>query len=354
MRVPIETVCKELPDLRPTEFSGRQTNAMNEDELGFHAGRPVILVRRWTLRPRAKQPSSGTDGVIQGLCFTQLAISVFADALTWSFLSVLNVNAAVASVVKHLLKREVMSTPRLFSPIQLRASTGLFLGSEQARYVGRVLRLRPGDELTVFDGTGGEYPATVGTVTKRELKLSVGEYVSRNSESTLRIRLLQGVSRGEKMDIVVQKATELGVHRISPVLTEFSVVKLDADRAAKRRDHWQKVAQSACEQCNRNFVPIVDAPQTLLDWFGDNSGSDDVQLILRPDAVESMPAVDMPGSALTILVGPEGGFSQAELERATAAGLQAVRLGPRVMRTETAALAALSIAQATWGDYRAP
>ena len=246
-----------------------------------------------------------------------------------------------------------MSTSRLFSPLQLRANTELSFGSDQARYVGRVLRLRSGDALTVFDGSGGEYPATIGTITKQELNLSVGEHISRSAESPLRIRLVQGISRGERMDIVVQKATELGVQRISPVLTDFSVVKLEPGRAVKRRDHWQKIAQSACEQCRRNIVPAIDAPQSLLEWFADNTGSDKPQLILRADAREPMPAIDMPGSDLTILIGPEGGFSEAEYERATVAGLKAVRLGPRIMRTETAALAAISIAQATWGDYRA-
>ena len=247
-----------------------------------------------------------------------------------------------------------MSTPRLFSPIQLRANAILSLDSEQAHYVGRVLRLRAGDGLTVFDGSGGEYSATVDKVTKQQLNLSVGHHVSRDTESPLRIRLVQGVSRREKMDIVVQKATELGVHRISPVLTDFSVVKLGPDRATKRRDQWQTIARSACEQCRRNIVPVIDTPQSLVDWFADNAGGDEMQLILRADAVDAMPAIDVPGSELTILIGPEGGFSEAEHERATAAGLRAVRLGPRVMRTETAALAAISIAQATWGDYRTP
>ena len=246
-----------------------------------------------------------------------------------------------------------MSTPRLFSPIRLHANAMLSLDSEQAHYVGRVLRLRAGDALTVFDGSGGEYVATVDKVTKQQLNLSVGDHVSRNTESPLRIRLVQGVSRGERMDIVVQKATELGVYRISPVLTDFSVVKLGPDRAAKRRDHWQKVARSACEQCRRNIVPVIDTPQSLVDWFADNAGGDEMQLILRADSEDAMPAIDMPGSELTILIGPEGGFSEAEHERAAAAGLRAVRLGPRVMRTETAALAAISIAQATWGDCRA-
>lgn len=215
------------------------------------------------------------------------------------------------------------------------------------------MRLRPGDALTVFDGLGGEYRATVAKVTKEKLNLSVGKHVTRNAESPLRIRLVQGISRGERMDFVVQKATELGVHRISPVLTDFSVVKLDAGRAAKRREHWQRIARSACEQCNRNIVPVIDAPQSLGDWFANNGDAGELQLILRADAAEPMPAVAPPGTDLTILVGPEGGFSDGERERAAQAGLRPVKLGPRVLRTETAALAALCIAQATWGDCRA-
>ncbi len=247
-----------------------------------------------------------------------------------------------------------MSTSRLFSPIALRANAGLSLGGDRARYVGRVLRLSPGDALTVFDGSGGEYSATIEKVSKQELILGVGEHCSRDAESPLRIRLVQGISKGDRMDVVVQKATELGVHRISPVITDHSVVRLDDDRAAKRRAHWQKIAQSACEQCRRNIVPPVDAPQSLVDWFAGNAGSDATQIILRADAADPMPAIDTHGNDLTILIGPEGGFSSAEYEGAVAAGLRAVRLGPRVMRTETAALAALSIAQAAWGDYRTP
>jgi 16S rRNA (uracil1498-N3)-methyltransferase len=249
-------------------------------------------------------------------------------------------------------ERQPMSTLRLFSPVQLRANATLSLGSEQARYVGRVLRLRPGDLLTVFDGSGGEYSATIGKVTREELNLDVGEHFARNTESPLRVRLVQGVSRGERMDMVVQKATELGVHRISPVLTDFSVVKLPPDRAAKRHMHWQKIAQSACEQCRRNVVPAIDAPQSLDDWFANDAGTGEPQLILTAEAPDTMQAIELPDRDLTILIGPEGGFSTAEFERAAIAGMHAVRLGPRVLRTETAALAALSIAQATWGDCR--
>ena len=244
-----------------------------------------------------------------------------------------------------------MPPPRLFSTVSLRPDTDIVLGAEPARYAGRVLRLRPGDELTVFDGSGGEYAARLGKVTRQALNLTVGRFIDRGTESPLRIRLVQGVSRGERMDVVVQKATELGVARISPVLTDFSVVKLDAARADKRRQHWQKVAQSACEQCRRNIVPVVDAPQSMLAWFGENAASDKVQLILRPDADDPLPAIAMRGNDLTLLIGPEGGFSDAEYARAAAAGLLAVKLGPRIMRTETAAIAALGAAQAAWGDF---
>ena len=244
-----------------------------------------------------------------------------------------------------------MASTRLFVNDTLGSGIELRLGREQAHYLGRVLRLHGGDALTVFNGDNGEFVARIVSLGKNDAVVRIEAALEVETESPLKIHLVQGISRGERMDFVVQKATELGVHRISPVLTDFSVVKLEPDRAAKRREHWQKVAQSACEQCRRNIVPAIDAPQSLLDWFGDNAGSDDLQLILRADAVETLPAIDVPGSELTILIGPEGGFSEAEYERATVAGLRAVRLGPRILRTETAALAALSIAQATWGDY---
>ncbi|MDX1404194.1 MAG: 16S rRNA (uracil(1498)-N(3))-methyltransferase [Woeseiaceae bacterium] len=245
-----------------------------------------------------------------------------------------------------------MATLRLFSPVELRANADLRLGDEQARYVGRVLRLKKGDSLRVFDGNGGEYAALVAGLTRKELHLSIGEHVLENVESPLRVRLIQGISRGERMDIVVQKATELGVHRISPVLTDHSVVKLSADRAASRRLHWQKVAQSACEQCRRNVVPLIDMPQSLTDWFAANAASPEPKLMLDGDASEDLAAVQLAGDDLTILIGPEGGFSEAEHERAAAAGIHGVRIGPRTLRTETAALAALCIAQAAWGDLR--
>ncbi len=243
-----------------------------------------------------------------------------------------------------------MSAQRLFSPVRLSANTSLSLGSEQARYVGRVLRLRSGDALTVFDGNGGEYPANVVTITKQALELNVGEYSSRSTESPLRIRLLQGISRGERMDIVVQKATELGVHRISPILTEFSVVKLEPERAAKRVAHWTKVAASACEQSGRNESPLIDTPATLYEVLDDENSQHGLRLVLDPCAKQSLPSISRPEGYVTVLIGPEGGLSDKEQERAQLAGFAAVSFGPRILRTETAALAAITCLQSMFGD----
>jgi 16S rRNA (uracil1498-N3)-methyltransferase len=243
-----------------------------------------------------------------------------------------------------------MSTQRLFCPVRLSANTSLSLGSEQARYVGRVLRLRSGDALTVFDGSDGEYPANVVTITKQALELNVGKYSSRSTESPLRIRLLQGISRGERMDIVVQKATELGVHRISPVLTEFSVVKLEPERAAKRVAHWTKVAASACEQSGRNELPLIDTPGTLYDVLDDENSQDGLRLVLQPGAEQPLPSIVRPEGYVTVLIGPEGGLSDKEQERAKLFGFAAVSFGPRILRTETAALAAIACLQSMFGD----
>lgn len=243
-----------------------------------------------------------------------------------------------------------MSTQRLFSPLRLSANTSLSLGNEQARYVGRVLRLRSGDALTIFDGRGGEYAAIIDTITKQALELKVGGHSERSTESPLRIRLLQGLSRGERMDIVVQKTTELGVHRISPVLTEFSIVKLEEKRAAKRVAHWSNVAASACEQSGRNEMPLIDMPESLSAVFDDVESRSGMQLLLDPRAMRTLPSIPRPKRDVTVLIGPEGGLSEKEQERAKLAGFAAVSFGPRILRTETAALGAIACLQSLFGD----
>lgn len=246
-----------------------------------------------------------------------------------------------------------MSMTRIFCSVPLRARADIALGGDQAKYIGKVLRLRPGDKITLFDGSGGEYPSTLKVLGKNEVTVSVGERLDRNCQSPFSIHLLQCISRGDRMDFVVQKATELGVHQITPLLSEFSVVKLDEARARKRSSHWRKVAVSACEQCGRNLLPLVDQPVSLRSWFGENftmPGSDSQRLILAPTADLALAALDLRGSELKLLIGPEGGFSAAEYEQAAAAGFVAAGIGPRVLRTETAAIAALAVLQSRFGD----
>ena len=245
-----------------------------------------------------------------------------------------------------------MALTRLFVNSDLRVGLTLWLGEEQARYLGKVLRLRRGDDLSVFNGNDGEFTATVDTIGKAEVSVTLTTPVETRVESPLRIHLVQGVSRGERMDFVVQKATELGVKRISPVLTEYGVVKLDATRAGKRRDHWQKVAVSACEQSGRTRPPLIDMPVPLNAWFGGKTSEADVDLVLQPGTTGMLTSIPEPQTKICLLVGPEGGFSATEYDDAALAGFAPVSLGPRILRTETAAIAAIAIAQSLWGDLR--
>lgn len=243
-----------------------------------------------------------------------------------------------------------MALTRLFVRSELRSGQDLTLDSEQAHYLGRALRLRAGDTLSVFSAESGEFTAILTSVSKSSAQIAVGDAVATATESPLKVHLVQGVSRGERMDFVVQKATELGVKRISPVLTEYSVVKLDGDRAGKRRDHWQKIADSACEQSGRTRPPLIDDPLPLKTWFGAKTQDADVDLILKPGTATPMASLKAPQTKVCLLIGPEGGFSDSEYDDAEVSGFAAVSLGPRVLRTETAAIAAVTVAESLWGD----
>lgn len=245
-----------------------------------------------------------------------------------------------------------MALTRLYVSSELQPGTELQLNEEQARYIGRVLRLRVGDSLTVFNGDQGEFDATLTNVSRTTASIELQQHCRTETESPLKVHLVQGCSRGERMDFVVQKATELGVKRLSPVLTEYGVVKLDATRAARRREHWQKIAASACEQSGRIRPPLIDTPLPLKSWFGQRTRQPDIDLVLRPGAATALTSIDSPQTKVCILIGPEGGFSDSEYEDAAAAGFAAVSLGPRTLRTETAALAALAVLQSMWGDLR--
>lgn len=226
------------------------------------------------------------------------------------------------------------------------------LDADRARYLSRVLRLQAGDTISIFDGSGNEYRAEIIGLGKSAARLKVGESVDTQTESQLRVHLVQGVSRGQRMDFVVQKATELGVKRITPVLTEYGAVKLDSKRARKRRDHWQGVAASACEQCGRVRLPLIDTPVSLRDWFAARPASVDREYILRPGADTPLLEGGEPATKVCLLIGPEGGFSDHEYDDARLVGFEAVSLGPRILRTETAAVAALALLQSRWGDLR--
>ena len=237
---------------------------------------------------------------------------------------------------------------RLYVPVPLESGAALPLDPDRSHYVSRVLRLRAGDELVLFDGRGGEHAGSIAQASRSGVTVTVGERTGREAESPLAIRLIQGISRGERMDFVVQKATELGVSRITPVLTEFSVVRLDPAKAAKRAEHWSKIAQSACEQCGRNRLPEIDAPQALSAVL-DSQAPGDTRIVLQPGA--GRPLAQRPeGTRVDLLIGPEGGLSDGELAKAAAAGFVPCSLGPRILRTETAALTAVAVLQAAHGD----
>ena len=245
-----------------------------------------------------------------------------------------------------------MALTRIFIDETLAVGAELQLDRDQARYLSRVLRLRNGDMVNVFNGNDGEFGASVVSLGKNSAVVRVDIAIETATESALKVHLVQGISRGERMDFVVQKATELGVKRISPVFTEYGVVRLDDDRARKRRDHWDSVATSACEQSGRIRPPLIDAPMDLNAWFGAGAKESDTDLILRPGAAAALVSLAAPVTKVCLLIGPEGGFSEKEYDDAEIAGFTAVSIGPRILRTETAALTAIAIAQSCWGDLQ--
>ncbi|WOE79234.1 16S rRNA (uracil(1498)-N(3))-methyltransferase [Pseudomonas protegens] len=221
------------------------------------------------------------------------------------------------------------------------------LPEAQAHYIGRVLRMAEGDALQVFDGSGMEFRGTLVEVGKKRVRVQLDESFAGQDESPLQIHLGQGLSRGERMDWAIQKATELGVSEITPIFSERCEVRLKDERADKRLLHWRQVAISACEQCGRSRVPLIHPPVLLADWIKQTQA--DLKLVLHPVA-QPLESHAKP-QTLAFLIGPEGGLSDAEVEQAHGAGFLPARLGPRVLRTETAPVVALAVAQQLWGDF---
>lgn len=244
-----------------------------------------------------------------------------------------------------------MRLNRVHVPGPLQAGARQVISGSAAGHVARVLRLSVGDPLTLFDGSGGEHEAQIESLGKDTVTVSVGERTEPVRESPLALTLAQGISRGERMDWVIQKATELGVSRIVPLLTHRSVVRLDARQAQKKQEHWKAVSVAACEQCGRNCLPELAEPLELGTFLAQGAQADTLRLLLSPagEARVQDVAVSRP-RAVTVLIGPEGGLAPQEQQAALDAGFVGVRLGPRVLRTETAALAALAVIQCELGD----
>lgn len=246
-----------------------------------------------------------------------------------------------------------MRLPRIFVEGPLAAAQQMALPAAASQHLLAVLRLRVGAPLVVFDGRGGEHPASLVAAGRGSARIEVGEHRAVERESPLTVTLLQGLARGERMDVVVQKATELGVTRIVPVAAARSVVQLAEARAGKRVAHWRAVAVAACEQCGRNRVPEITAPLGLVEACRMAATAPDARLwALDAEGGTPLAAVPPPrGGHVALLVGPEGGLAEEELEVAALTGFSRVRLGPRVLRTETAGPAALAALQALAGDF---
>jgi len=241
---------------------------------------------------------------------------------------------------------ESRAAPRFFAPVELVLGAEIRLPERASRHC-TVLRLRRGDAIVLFNGQGGEFSAELTRISSTDARARVLSKRALERESPLSITLAQCVSSGDRMDVTLQKSTELGVSRILPLASERSVVKLSGDRAEKRVSHWRNVVIAACEQCGRNRIPEVASIIDIFAFLEQAGGGR--RLLLAPDAGQDLKAL-VPSDGVTLLVGPEGGLALHEERRAQGAGFIPVRFGPRVLRTETAPLAAIAAMQALWGD----
>jgi len=239
-------------------------------------------------------------------------------------------------------------TVRIYVESALATGAELVLDRQNAHYLSRVLRQRNGDEISMFNGDGNDYRAAL-TVDGKAVRATILDCQPNPTESPLHVTLVQGLAKGAKLDLVVQKATELGVAAIAPVSNDRSVLRVSDEKSAQKLAHWKKIAASACAQCNRSRLPEIQAPQSFANWLLENSG-DATTLLLQPGSGTSLMQLPQPSGPLALVVGPEGGFSQSESELALQHGAIAASCGPRVLRTETAGFAAIAILQARFGD----
>lgn len=243
-----------------------------------------------------------------------------------------------------------MRSTRVYHPDRLQVGRDVTLAEAASHHLGRVLRMKAGDAVVLFDGSGGEYRGTIRGVERSGMRVRVEAFDDVERESRLEVGLVQSVSAGERMEYTLQKAVELGVAWIQPIVTRRSKVRLEGERADKRVAHWQRVVHAACEQCGRNRVPSVRPLLDFTAWLAEVPGAEH-RLVLDPDAPRALSACGPIDAAVELLAGAEAGLAPEEMELLLQYGFVAVRLGPRVLRTETAGLAALAALQALWGDF---
>jgi len=241
--------------------------------------------------------------------------------------------------------------PRFYCPPPLPSGGTFELPPDAAHHASRVLRLREGASVQLFDGIGNERHGVVTELSGKRVVIGDITVADADRESPLKVLLAQALSSSEKMDWVLQKATELGATEIQPINTERSVAKLPAERIPKRLEHWRQVTISACEQCGRNTLPTIHAPIDIMHWLQQKKEATDAKFILLPNGAVSLQSQAKPQGSVTLLIGAEGGFTTAESESALQCGFTPVRLGARVLRTETAAVAGLAALQTLWGDF---
>ncbi|WP_313951223.1 16S rRNA (uracil(1498)-N(3))-methyltransferase [Accumulibacter sp.] len=248
----------------------------------------------------------------------------------------------------------MVNDPRFHCPIPLAVGAQADLPEPVARHATKVLRLRSGDALTLFNGAGGEYAARITSIERARVSVEVEGWRATERESPLSITLVQALQAGEKMDLTVQKSVELGVARIVPVTSRRSVVRLADQRAARRLEHWRGVVAAACEQCGRNRLPEVATPESLEHWLRRPAEPGVLRVMLAPAGQQSLRSLPAPSADghIELLIGAEGGLAPEETEMAARSGFLSVRLGPRILRTETAGLAALAAIQFLWGDLK--
>ena len=242
-----------------------------------------------------------------------------------------------------------MPLPRIHCDLRLGPGAQFSLAAEAAQHVAKALRLKSGDSIVVFDGRGGEYEATLTRIDKERVDVKVGAWRDVDMEPPLRLGLVQGLPEADKMDWIIQKSVELGAAWIQPIVCDRSVVRLSGERAARRESHWRRVAIAACEQSGRNRIPEVRPTLGFQSWIA--VPATQPRWMLMPGA-QAIATKAKPEAALELLIGPEGGLSEREQELALSQGAEPVALGPRVLRAETAPVAALAAIQALWGDFR--